>query len=60
MPMSRAILSPCMGTCTLRADDLCAGCWRHVDEIAVWGRLSDEQRERLMEHVLPLREQELS
>lgn len=58
--MSQTILSPCIGTCTLRDDSLCAGCWRHVDEIARWGSMSPRQRELLMEQILPTREQELA
>lgn len=58
--VNQPILSPCIGTCTLRPDSLCAGCWRHVDEIALWGSMSAEQRELLVEQVLPAREQELA
>ena len=25
--------SPCIGTCTLDEDDVCVGCWRHIDDI---------------------------
>lgn len=53
----RAVLSPCIGVCTMRADGLCQGCLRTVDEIAAWSRLSDAARLHLMETLLPLREQ---
>ena len=52
----RAVLSPCIGVCALRADGLCGGCLRTMDEIAAWSRLSDAQRLYLMESVLPARE----
>ena len=25
--------SPCIGTCTLNANDVCVGCGRHIEEI---------------------------
>lgn len=53
---SQAILSPCIGVCSLRLDGLCDGCLRTSDEIARWSSLSDDERERLMDEVLPARE----
>ncbi|HZF98990.1 MAG TPA: DUF1289 domain-containing protein [Pseudoxanthomonas sp.] len=51
-----AVLSPCVGICTLRDDGLCQGCLRTTAEIAHWSQMSNEQRLRLMEEVLPGRE----
>jgi predicted Fe-S protein YdhL (DUF1289 family) len=52
----RAVLSPCVGVCSLDADGLCQGCLRNVDEIAAWSRLSDAERLHVMEILLPQRE----
>jgi len=52
----KAVLSPCIGVCTLGNDGLCEGCWRTADEIAAWSTLSDSARLGLMLHVLPQRE----
>jgi len=52
----RAVLSPCVGICSLDADGLCQGCLRNVDEIAAWSRLSDAERLHVMEILLPQRE----
>lgn len=52
----RAVLSPCVGICTMRDDGLCAGCLRTLDEIARWGTMGDAERLRLMDDVLPVRE----
>ena len=52
----RAVLSPCIGTCTMRDDGLCDGCLRTIDEIARWGTMGDGERLRLMGEVLPVRE----
>ena len=54
--VSRAVLSPCIGVCTLGVGGLCLGCWRSTDEIARWSLLDDEERLRLMDRVLPERE----
>ena len=52
----RAVLSPCTGVCCLDERGLCEGCYRTSNEIAGWSRMSDEERLRLMEDVLPGRE----
>ena len=52
----RAVLSPCIGVCTLDDDGLCEGCLRTTSEIARWSQMNDDERLRLMEHVLPGRE----
>jgi predicted Fe-S protein YdhL (DUF1289 family) len=52
----RAVLSPCIGVCTLDEAGLCHGCLRNTSEIARWIHMDDDERLRLMEHVLPARE----
>jgi hypothetical protein len=52
----RAILTPCIGVCTLSEDGLCHGCYRTGAEIARWLQMDDDERLRLMETVLPERE----
>lgn len=53
-----AILSPCVGICTLDADGLCAGCQRTTGEIARWMYYTDAERARLMDEILPRRSQQ--
>ena len=37
--------SPCINVCKMDADSgLCAGCFRTLDEIAEWARVSDAAR----------------
>jgi hypothetical protein len=55
----RAVLSPCVGVCTLGPGGLCEGCLRTVDEIAAWSRMSDAERLHVMETLLPEREAEV-
>jgi len=54
--MFRAVLSPCVGVCSLGDDGLCQGCLRTVAEIARWSQMDDDERLRLMETILPQRE----
>ena len=51
-----ALLTPCIGVCTLGEDGQCLGCWRSGEEIARWSRMNDEERLYLMDHILPERE----
>lgn len=55
-PSYKAVLSPCIGICTLDAEGLCEGCHRTAGEIARWSQMSDDERLRLMTQVLPERE----
>ena len=55
-PTFRAVLSPCVGICSLDDDGLCEGCHRTASEISRWPQMNDDQRLHLMESVLPLRE----
>lgn len=52
----KAVLSPCIGICSLSSDGLCEGCHRSAAEIARWSQMSDDERLRLMTYVLPERE----
>jgi len=36
--------SPCIGFCTLTADNICAGCLRSQDEIRDWVIMSREEK----------------
>ena len=53
----RAVLSPCIGVCTLDGEGNCLGCYRSSAEIARWGQMDDDERLHLMEVVLPEREE---
>lgn len=52
----RAVLSPCVGICSLDENGLCEGCHRSSAEIARWSQMNDDERLHLMEDVLPQRE----
>jgi len=49
------VASPCTSVCTIdQASGLCAGCFRTLDEIAGWIRLSDEEKRAVLS-ALPAR-----
>lgn len=49
------IASPCTGVCQLGSDGLCEGCQRTAAEIGGWMQMTDKERRRLMDCVLPMR-----
>jgi len=45
----RSIATPCIQVCVVDGESgLCLGCHRLLKEIAVWSRLSDEERAAIM------------
>ena len=51
------IVSPCRKVCVMQPDrDVCAGCFRTIEEIAHWSAMTDGERARVMPE-LPAREQ---
>ena len=41
--------SPCIDICTLDAKgEICTGCLRSLDEIALWSQMSEEERRAIM------------
>ena len=45
----RAIASPCVMVCAVDGESgLCLGCYRKLNEVATWSRLSDAEREAIL------------
>lgn len=40
--------SPCIGLCKLDVRGVCVGCFRRIDEIADWTRMTELQKERVV------------
>ncbi|HWP94138.1 MAG TPA: DUF1289 domain-containing protein [Gammaproteobacteria bacterium] len=53
------VSSPCIGVCRVAVHGCCAGCFRTLDEIAAWARLSDTERRRVLAE-LPARRARLA
>jgi len=56
----RAVLTPCIGVCTLDDAGNCDGCLRTADEICNWIDMNEAQRLHMMNVVLPEREAQLA
>ena len=52
--------SPCVKLCVIHPESrTCVGCWRTIDEISAWSRMSADQRREIMQ-VLPSRASQLT
>jgi len=40
--------SPCVRNCCLNEDDICLGCFRHIDEIVAWQSLPNQGKEAVL------------
>lgn len=40
----KPIASPCISVCALDENDICAGCYRHVDEITEWASYNNAEK----------------
>ncbi|WP_291989287.1 DUF1289 domain-containing protein [Candidatus Accumulibacter sp. ACC007] len=46
---AQSVASPCINVCKMDDDGgFCLGCFRTIEEIAVWSRAPDEQRLRIL------------
>lgn len=43
--------SPCVSVCALDENDLCIGCLRSGNEIALWGGMSSQEKNSVLERV---------
>ncbi|MFC4215367.1 DUF1289 domain-containing protein [Pseudophaeobacter arcticus] len=54
------IQSPCINICVVHPEArICTGCYRSIDEISQWSKLSNEARAEIME-ALPARAKNLT
>ena len=40
--------SPCVRNCCLDDNDVCMGCYRHLDEILAWGAADGDARRQIL------------
>lgn len=58
--MRDEVQSPCVKLCVVHPEErLCVGCFRTIEEISTWSRLTPEERTRIMAE-LPSRAPRLS
>ncbi len=42
------IESPCSRNCCLNQQNICLGCFRHIDEIVAWQDYSEQNKKQIM------------
>lgn len=45
---SNEIQSPCVRNCCLDDNDICLGCFRHIDEILIWSEAEENQKREIL------------
>ncbi|WP_083927018.1 DUF1289 domain-containing protein [Colwellia piezophila] len=40
--------SPCVRNCCLDSEDICLGCFRHIDEIIAWRSFSEQDKQQVI------------
>jgi len=45
-----SITSPCVRNCCLDKEDICVGCFRHINEIVGWNNFADEDKKQILEN----------
>ena len=45
------VQSPCISICQMSPSGLCEGCFRTLDEIAVWGSLAQDAKRLVLQRV---------
>ncbi|QYK02937.1 DUF1289 domain-containing protein [Shewanella psychrotolerans] len=43
--------SPCVARCGLNDDEICTGCFRHIDEIVGWGSASEGKQQQIWQNL---------
>ena len=44
------VRSPCVSNCCLDQDDVCLGCFRHIDEITGWHSADTSRRKQILDN----------
>ncbi|MDH5433384.1 MAG: DUF1289 domain-containing protein [Gammaproteobacteria bacterium] len=52
MSSTDKIASPCISLCCLDEEDVCIGCYRHIDEITGWHGADKKRRQEIIENTL--------
>lgn len=52
--------SPCIGKCGLNEQEICRGCFRRIDEIMQWEKMSEPQKQETVSHCHKRRQQRIA
>lgn len=45
------MISPCIKVCVLNENDICTGCFRTLEEIKLWTKMTDLMRHEICERI---------
>ena len=48
MKSQQNVESPCVNKCCLNEHDICLGCFRHLEEIKLWGLADNDVKEKIL------------
>ncbi|AZQ82906.1 DUF1289 domain-containing protein [Colwellia sp. Arc7-635] len=51
------VASPCVRNCCLNEQDICLGCFRHIDEIMAWRKLDTSAKNAVLSQCLQRQKQ---
>tara|TARA_R110000787_G_scaffold113881_6_gene223363 strand:+ start:797 stop:1000 length:204 start_codon:yes stop_codon:yes gene_type:complete len=51
------VASPCVRNCCLDQQDVCLGCFRHIDEIMTWRQLDERAKKEILNQCQQRKEQ---
>jgi len=51
------IASPCIRNCCLDQNDICMGCFRHINEIMQWSSANQELKQQIMKATIKRKEE---
>lgn len=43
--------SPCVRKCSIGVNKTCTGCYRTIEEIAGWSRMTSEQKQKVLDRL---------
>lgn len=43
-----SVPSPCVAACKLNAEQICTGCYRHIDEVVAWKQVGNARRRQIL------------
>lgn len=55
---AKVIASPCVRNCCLNQDDICLGCFRHLDEITGWHTMNNQQKQQVLQRCQQRKQQQ--
>ena len=53
----KKIASPCIDHCELNVHGVCEGCLRSVDEITIWSKMTEEEKQLVLDRINELKDE---